>query len=531
MAATLFKNNANKFAIYFLFAVLIVIQLNSFKIKMSDFETYYFSTIMSNDSSYKLKIFQPAELCNYVKNVLHINGYYGGFTHPPNICLFYYPFTTINAFYAKLLNNLISILLFVFSLKRLFKHYQIELKWLWIIPIVFYFPFRSNIYFGQFYFILFSLMAESLLALELKKYNLSAFLLAWAIFTKIFPVIFIIYLLLAHPFKVSFKVALFTLLFFLISLGIQGIEIWKIYIAEVMPRLNFGEIHASFSYYFQTFLLFFKMLFVYDELRNPLALYDNYYLFLFSVILIKSLIMIFTVASTIKNIKNNLYNFSLWLLCALLLLPNSNTYTMIFLMFILLHYLVKYKEQPLLSGIIIFIILYISWVPAYKMMHMNYLLRYSKLIFTLLIFVILIYNEGVLMRLKPSLAAFSFVLLSTGSLFFRERKTNSSYLITQNRPELISKLYVKQNKLCYAYWSLDGEIHDSTDIIVHHRSDDKLELKNNQLVLNDKRITNSKDLKSAPVLIGSTIYYLSDFNQGYGFYTIRQLNLAKITDF
>ncbi len=519
---------SNEKAIYFLLFVLLVILFNSFtmKFKFSDFETYYFSAMMSHDEAYKYLIFQPAELCSYVKNVLHVKGFYGGFTHPPNISLYYSLFIKIDIFYAKLINNLIGIFLFVFTLKRLFIFYKIEFKWLLIIPFIFYFPLRSNIYFGQFYLLLFCLISESLMALELKKYNLSAFLLSLAIFTKIFPVLLIIYLLIAHPIKVAFKVILFTTILFAIAVGIQGIEIWKLYITEVLPRLNFGELHASFSYYFQTFFLFFKMLFIYDELRNPLALYNNYYFFLLSVILIKSLLMIFTVASTLKNINNNLYNYGLWLLCALLLLPSSNTYTMIFMLFIVFHYLIKYRNNPIILGYMLFIIFYISWVPTYKMMHMPYLLRYSKLIFTILLFIVLVYNEGILLRLKHSLAIFMFVIASTLSLFFRERKINSHYLLTKNKPELISQLYLKNNKLYYAYWSPDGEIHDSTAIKITSRSIKTVRLSHNQIWLNDSLITFTKDLKHSPLLADNKIYYLSDFNQGYGFYTIRWIDLT-----
>jgi predicted KAP-like P-loop ATPase len=160
------------------------------------------------------------------------------------------------------------------------------------------------------------------------------------------------------------------------------------------------------------------------------------------------------------------------------------------------------------------------------MMDMPYLLRYSKLIFTFLLFIFLVYNEGILLRLKQSIAVLMFVIASTLSLFFRERKINSHYLITKNKPELISQLYVKNNTLCYAYWSTDGEIHDSTNIKITASSFKKAQLRNNQIWLNDSLITATKDLKQAPLLADNKIYYLSDFNQGYGFYTIRWIDLA-----
>jgi hypothetical protein len=121
------KYISNESAIYFVFFALLVILINSLKIKYSDFETYYFSAIMSHDPAYKYLIFQPSELCSYVKNELHIDGFYGGFTHPPNISLYYSLFIKIDFFYAKIINNLIGIFLFVFSLKRLFT-YTIKLN-------------------------------------------------------------------------------------------------------------------------------------------------------------------------------------------------------------------------------------------------------------------------------------------------------------------------------------------------------------------------------------------------------------------
>lgn len=514
-------------ALIFTLLVLIVILINSFKVSMSDFETYYYSAIMGFDESFKLLVFQPAELCNYVKNVLKIDGFYAGFTHPPNICFYYYPFTFLDVFNAKLLNNIISILLFLFSLKRLALHYNIEAKFLFLLPIVFYFPFRSNIYFGQFYFILFFLLAEGLLALENKKYTLSSLLLSLAIVTKIFPIFLLFFLMIAHPIKVAIRVISFCAIFLLISVAIQGTSIWKLYLLDVFPRTNFGEIHASFSYYFQTFFLLFKMLFVYDELRNPLAIYDSYSMFLISVVIVKSTILILAVGATLKNKSNNLFNYGLWLLCSLLLLPNCNTYTMIFLIFALLFYIQKYQQNLSLIAVVLIIVLYISWVPAYKMMHMNYLLRYSKLIFMLLFFVVLIKTEGIEWSNKFSLLTLGFVILTTINLFFRERYSPSKYLIVENKPELISKLYLKNHTLHYAYWTHEGELHCATAIHDTLKHNNQVNLQQNQLNLNHKKITHTKDLKSCPVIVNNEIYYLSDFNQGYGFYTIRKMNYTS----
>ena len=515
-------------ALAFTFFVLIVILINSLKISMSDFETYYYSSIMGFDERFKLLIFQPVELCNYVKNVLEIKGFYAGFTHPPNICFYYYPFTLMDVFNAKLLNNLISILLFIFSLKRLVLFYKIEAKYLVLLPIVFYFPFRSNIYFGQFYFILFFLLSESLLALENKKYTLSSLMLSLAIVTKVFPVFLILFLLITHPIKVALKVISFCTFFILISIAIQGTSIWKLYLLDVFPRTNFGEIHASFSYYFQTFFLFFKMMFVYDELRNPLAIYDSYSMFLISVIIVKSAILVFAVNATLRNKSHNLYNYGLWLLCSLLLLPNCNTYTMIFIIFALFFYLNKYQHHFILVAFVFIIVFYISWVPAYKMMHMNYLLRYSKLIFMMLLFVVLIKTEGVHWSNKLSLLTIGFVILTTFNLFFKERYSPSKYVIVENKPELISRLYLKNDLLYYAYWSPDGEIHCATEIkdTIKHAS--FVKLLNNQLYFNGKKITSTKDLKLSPVFVNNEIYYLSDFNQGYGFYTIRKIERISL---
>lgn len=515
-------------ALLFVLVVLAVILFNSFKVSMSDFETYYYSSIMAFDAPYKHLIFQPAELCKYVSNELQVKGFYAGFTHPPNICFYYFPFTVFEIFYAKLINNVISILLFIIALKRLATAYNINPKWLILIPVIFYFPLRSNIYFGQFYLILFFLLSESLLALEHKRYTLASFLLSVAIVTKIFPLLLLIYMLIAYPFKVSFRVIVFCFTFLMISISIQGVPLWKLYITDVFPRTNFGEIHASFSYYFQTFFLFFKMMFVYDELRNPLPLINNYGAFLTGVVLIKSLILILAVGSTLKNKKNLLYNYSLWIGCAILLLPNTNTYTMIFFLFTLFFYLNKYSLNYLLVGISVIFVFFICWVPVYKMLHLPFIIRYSKLIAMLLFFSMLIITEGVIMQLKYCLISFSLALLSSLNLFFRERKTKSAYLITKEKAELMSQLYLKNDTLCYAYWSPNGEIQGTSGIKDTLHKKLSISIRDRNILVDRKVIVQGNDLKLSPVLVNDELYYLSDLNQGYGFYTIRKMKVPQL---
>jgi hypothetical protein len=56
---------------------------------------------------------------------------------------------------------------------------------------------------------------------------------------------------------------------------------------------------------------------------------------------------------------------------------------------------------------------------------------------------------------------------------------------------------------------------------------DSLELKDNQIWYKGKQITNSPDRKAKPVLInGKDIFYLSDKDRGFDFYTLRKIRPA-----
>ncbi|HEY8969345.1 MAG TPA: glycosyltransferase 87 family protein, partial [Puia sp.] len=79
---------------------------------------------------------------------------------PPFTSLIFAPFTILPMGMAKLLFNLLSALLFLFTVARAIHHFGISRYFALVIPIIFFIPIVNNIFFGQAYLLLCSLLLE-----------------------------------------------------------------------------------------------------------------------------------------------------------------------------------------------------------------------------------------------------------------------------------------------------------------------------------------------------------------------------------
>ena len=131
-----------------------------------DFSNYYFGGKFLADGNFNSEIYFPYELNKAISDLGYQNIFASYAPNTPFLAWFFLPYSFVSAATAKLIFNSISIILFVFSICRLFTHYKLNLKFALLIPILFLVPIKNSLLFGQVYFLLFFLLSEGWIAYE-----------------------------------------------------------------------------------------------------------------------------------------------------------------------------------------------------------------------------------------------------------------------------------------------------------------------------------------------------------------------------
>lgn len=108
--------------------------------------------------------------------------------------------------------------------------------------------------------------------------------------------------------------------------------------------------------------------------------------------------------------------------------------------------------------------------------------------------------------------------------FPNNESVNSSYLLGKEAPILIHDYSVSQNSLTYYYWNEMGK--NSASIPLENSQTKAAQVKENQIFVAGKQRTFDTSNKTKPVLVNNTtLFYLSDFDRGIGFYALRKIDI------
>lgn len=509
---------------YGLFPLILLCAFYTYKaidFPVHDFSNYYFGGKFLADGKFNSTIYFPYEFNKAISNL----GYSGLFTsyapNTPFLALVFYPISFLSLATAKLVFNSISILLFIYSLNRLVLFYKINRKYILLIPILFFVPIKNELLFGQVYFLLFFLLSEFWLAHEKGQPKKMAIFLSLAIFLKIFPILLIFVFLFKKQFKPLIYIAISCSLVFLISVLFTGFDIWIFYFKSVLTKASNGEISGAFVDNYQSVFMFLKRLMVFDEIENPDAFFNSPIIF-FALTSALKIGLIITGYFVGKRESNSLFVFSYWILTTILISPYGSTYTFILLLFPFLV-LVKSDSSNIKKGIFLSFLLLINNLPLVYFMENTFPFSYLRLFVLILFFILflfLIYG-----KVKWEIIALCTVIPSLLiALFKKPEIENSTYFLYKNAPILVYDYKILNNQLTYFYWAEEGE--KTKSIPLETQTAINIELKNNQVFYNKKQFTFDKSNKLKPMLINNkTLLYLSDYDRGIGFYSLRKLNL------
>lgn len=488
--------------------------IKSFNFPIHDFANYYFSAKILANGDFNSSLFFPYEFNKAIANLGFQNIFVSFAPNSPFLAILFLPFTFISAIKAKIIFNIISSFLLVFSCYRLFAFYKINIKYVILIPLLFFVPIKNNLLFGQVYFLLFFMLTEGLIAYEKQKFKKTSLFLSLAIFLKVFPILFV----LIFVFKKQFKPLLYTIISCILLLGISilftGIDVWIVFFKTVLPKASNGEITGSIVDNYQSVLMFLKRLLFFDATENYTVLFSSLLLsFKFFLVLIGFYI-------TKKNL-NNLYVFSYWILASYLISPYGSTYGFILMFFVLISIL-KSSISNIQKSVFVLLLFLVNNLPLSYFIENNFPFSYLRLFIFILLFIGFVFQiyKTINWKVVIPISIIPMILL----LINKPEKINSEDFSKEDFPVLIYDYEISNNQLTYSYWNEKGENTNSIPLLV--KENQQLELINNQIYYNNKQLTFDKSNKLKPTLIDNkTILFLSDYDRGIGFYTFRKITI------
>jgi len=491
-----------------------------------DFANYYFGGKFLAEGTLNSTVYFPYEFNKSIADLGHTGIFVSYAPNTPFLALLFLPLCYLPLAAAKLLFNIISLVLLLYSLSKLIRFYNIKPIYLIAIPLLFLVPLKNNLLFGQVYFLLFFFMAESLLAYEKKQFPKMGLFLSLAIFLKVFPLL----LLLIFIFRKELKPLLYTFAFCVLFLGISmlcsGFDIWIFYLKSVLPKVSDGQIATAYVDNYQSVFMFLKRILVWHPTENPTAL-------LHQPVLFKALILAFKIAVIsmgyflIKKTSNTLYAFSYLILAAILISPYGSTYTFVVVLFAFL-YGVKSEISMTKKVFLMALLFLINNIPFHDYLSAYFPFSYLRLLLLLLYFAwfISLHHKTIYWKWIVVLT----LIPSVGFAFFAKEETIRSkpFLTGKKTPILVYDYSISKDYLTYFYWNEKGKNQKSIRLA---KSDYiPLEIHDNQVFYHKKQLTFDSSTKLKPVLIhNETILYLTDYERGIGFYALRTIPLKDET--
>lgn len=517
-------------SLYFVPLLLMVLYffIQSITHNLHDFSNSYFAAKLYQEGlPLEVYLFDIYEFNSYIWGLGYNDVLVDFYLNSPFTVIAFYPLSFIeNAYLAKAIFNIISILLFVVSLfylikRKLNRNYFILL----FLPIVFFIPIRNQILFGQSYFLIFSLIVIGYLFIESKRESIGATLLSVAILIKIFPIFYMLPVLLNSKIKTIFVGILVCSTLVIGSIYFTGYSIWETFLFDVLPNAIKNNSTVDFRYNSQSIEVFLKTVFIKDLYYNPTALFDNERLYLFLKWIIKSVIIGYALKLSFINKSNIFKMLSIWVVSLFLLQSRTATYAQI-LWLIPAVYFLKTNMKVSKKIIFFFILFLVCNLPIQKLESLPLIFMFSRLWLTILLAILFYSSFKTRLDFKWVLIVFIVLLPLHLKVFNSNYNTQSVYVLEKKESFLVYDFFEKEGFLFIKTLGKNGNQILNTKIAIISFDEDLCKIIEGQLVLNDSKLTDDNSLKKKPVLINNNeIYYLTDHRSRRGAFTLKKIKL------
>ena len=499
--------------------------LKSYSLPLNDFSNYYYGAEVFHDKKYEGDIYNSDYFNECLLDKEIENVFVAFYPNAPSILLLYKPLLSLNPHIAKLLLNLLSAILLLLSLAKLAKQENFKTWFFVILPVIFYLPLKNSIFFGQPYLLIVSLLIVTYISLSRNKYFLSSLSYTVACLYKLSPSLLLIYFFAHRKWTILIQIFLIGTFTIMASTVIIGSDIWLTFIEAILPQASNGVIYNGFDPRAKSAVVLFKNLFVYDSLLNPVPFINS--TSLFTIIFTGYKAILFYLGFRLSSNNENLDNFFIWLLIALLVSPNLGSYSFVLLIPLFLSFLKKSENLRLIICGLFFLL---CNIPLLKF-QVQYPNANFMQIFLCLIILIGYYSKMKLEALTFNkhlvvsvIAILIFLIPSINFLTENKNSQKESYVLPKDEHMLIKDFEIKNNSLIYYHWSLNGTTRLVTDLTYNLHNGPQPIIRSGNIFIGDKQITYNSASKKKPIRVSEDqIIFLSDKNRAPGFYTLKMV--------
>ncbi len=517
-----FKLYGNKFTVLIFYILGVILILKTYHHPIADFGNYYYGSKLFLNGLFTNEMYTSIHYFNTeIEKLGEVNYFENYIPIPPISALLYSPFCVFKPFIAKLIFNLLSLLLFCFSLYKLLNKFKINTPTVILLPILFIYPLYNNIYQGQTYLFIISAMMLAYTYSENNKIHLPAILLALCISLKLFPVFILLYFILNKKHKIAVYTLLYVLLLNVMVLVFINAETVLYYFTHIVPRLLNNDIVGCYSAINQSIYSLLLNLYTTDTIYNinPIIQFSILVPIIESVFI--GFILYYIYAH--KNAQS-FFVFGLVLFSSSLINRYNTTYSLILLVPFLVYVLNEFEFK--LSNVVLLLVFLIGInLPVGLLINYPLVIKFSRIILCLVAFIFIVNKYKINIKLKPLLGIVVCIFLLK---YFTFNIKPISYFEVQSTKGILYNIELKNDSL--VLYSTLGEKQTTETFCLkgNVRFDKNLTCTNNILKYNNTVICNTDENKLNPFIYNdSLVVFMSDLNQGIRFYKLRYLSLNE----
>ena len=494
--------------------------LKTCKNPIADFGNYYYGSKLYLNHLFTKEMYTSIFYFNNEIGKLGGTNYFENYIPvPPISALFYTPFCFFKPLVAKFLFNVLSLIVFSFSLYKLLNFIEVKNPLILLLPLLFVFPLYNNINQGQTYLLIISGLMLAYVYTEHNKTQFPAILLALCISLKLFPAFILLYFILTKKYKIVAYTLLYVFALFLTTLVFIHTDAVIYFCTQIVPRLLNNDIVGSYSSINQSMYSLLLNVFTKSSIEKTIPVINLPILVPIIESVCIGVILYYIYAN--KNARS-FFIFGLVLFSLVLINRYNTTYSLVLLIPLLIYILNEFtlKFNPVFSLLIICIAINL---PIGLFTNYSMIIKFLRIILLTLTFILLIIQYKVSFKIKPLLVIIACIFLLKHFTF--SIKPFVSFEV-QNSKGILYDLDIKKDSLVLK--SIFGEKHLIESIKLKGKAifDENLTCTNNILKYNGKIISNTTDNKLKPFVYNDSIaVFISDLNQGIRFYKLRCISL------